>query len=65
LNLGQVIQKDDGNLRETDEFGRLVASMAGNDLPVPIYQDRRVETERLDTFGDSPDLRPTVFAGVV
>jgi hypothetical protein len=39
--------------------------MAGNDLPVPIYQDRRVEAERLDTSGDGPDLWPAVFAGVV
>jgi hypothetical protein len=65
LGLAQVIKEDDRDLRKAQELCRFVAAMTSNNLPVPIDQDRRVETERFDAFGDCSYLRAAMLAGII
>jgi len=39
-----VLQSNDRNLFQTEEFGGLIATMTGNYLPVPIDQDRCINS---------------------
>jgi hypothetical protein len=52
-----VLEPDDRDFGVFVELRRLIAAMAGDDLLVPVDQDRRVEAEGVDAAGDRPDLR--------
>jgi hypothetical protein len=41
------------------------SSTHSTNLPVPVDQDRRVETERFDASGDCSDLLAAMLAGIV
>src|SRR5208283_4919581 len=64
LRLGQVLEPDDRDFGALVEFRRLVAAMAGDDLLVPVDQNRSVEAEGGDAAGDRPDLLAAVLARI-
>ena len=59
-----MLKPDDRDLGTLVELGRLVAAMAGDDLLVPIDQNRRIEAEGGNAAGDGPNLCPIMFTRI-
>ena len=59
-----MLEPDNRDFGASVEFRRLVAAMAGDNLLVPVDQNRRVEAEGGDAAGDCPDLLAAVLARI-
>jgi len=64
LGFGQMLKANDRDLRQAKVFCCLMAAVAGDNLPVFVDQDRGIETEGINAFGDRPHLCPVVVPGV-
>ena len=62
LGLAQMFENYDRDLRKAEELGCFIPTVAGDDLPVLVDQDRCIESECLDAPGYRSDLLARMLA---
>jgi hypothetical protein len=60
-----VLKADDWNLDVAKKLCRFKATVAGDNLLVLVDQDRCIEAEGLNAFGDCPDLQAAMLARIL
>jgi hypothetical protein len=64
LRFREVLKTDGRNLAPTEPLAGQDAPMARDDVQIDVDQDRDIEPEGLDAFGDLADLRGAMLARV-